>query len=114
MQTELIKSPLNLVWIDCEMTGLDFERDSLLEVAVVVTDPTLEITAEGPSLVIHQPQEVLDAMGDWCQVQHRKSNLYAEVQKSTVTLEQAQEQILAFLNLYCMPKVTPLCGSSIW
>jgi oligoribonuclease len=111
---ELTKSPLNLVWIDCEMTGLDFEKDKLLEVAVVVTDPTLEITAQGPSLVIHQPQKVLDAMGDWCQVQHRKSNLYAEVQGSSVTLAQAEEQILEFLSKYCLPRYALLAGSSVW
>ena len=114
MQLELTKSHLNLIWVDCEMTGLDFDRDVLLEVAVVITSPDLEQFVQGPSLVIHQRQEVLDAMGEWCQVTHRKSNLYAEVQSSVVSVADAQEQILEFLNKYCFPRTSPLCGSTIW
>jgi oligoribonuclease len=114
MQAELTKSHLNLVWIDCEMTGLDFDNDSLLEVAVVITSPDLELFAQGPSLVIHQPDDVLERMGDWCQVQHRKSHLYTDVQQSRVTLADAQKQILDFLVKYCEPRTSPLCGSTIW
>lgn len=104
----------NLVWIDCEMTGLDFQDDVLLEVAAVVTDEHLNVIAEGPSLVIHRPDKVLEKMGTWCQKQHRKSNLFFEVQQSQVTLEQAQEQLMSFLEKYCFPEKAPLCGNSVW
>lgn len=96
------------------MTGLDFHKDVLLEIAAVVTDAELNVIAEGPELVIHRPDSVLEKMGMWCQKQHRKSNLFFEVQQSQITLEQAQDQILAFLDRYCFPEITPLCGNSIW
>ena len=109
-----MKSQKNLIWLDCEMTGLDFERDVILEVACVVTDEQLVVIAEGPSFVVTQPEAVLRAMGEWCQKQHKKSGLIAEVQQSTTTLAQAEEELLKFLGRYCFPNTSPLCGSSIW
>ena len=109
-----MKHENNLVWLDCEMTGLDIERDVILEIAVVITDAQLNVIAEGPSLVISQPDRVLDTMNDWCKKQHKKSGLTFEVQLSTVTLEHAQQEIMTFLQEYCFPQKAPLCGSTIW
>lgn len=109
-----MKSEKNLIWLDCEMTGLNFDNDVILEVACVVTDAQLEVIAQGPSLVIHHPDTVLATMNDWCKKQHKKSGLTLEVQQSTITFEEAQEQLLEFLSRYCFPNVSPLCGSSIW
>jgi len=109
-----MKSEKNLIWLDCEMTGLDFERDVILEVACIITDAQLQVVAEGPTLVIHQPENVLAAMGDWCQKQHKKSGLIQDVQNSTTTFQQAEDTLLEFLNRYCFPNSSPLCGSSVW
>ncbi len=110
----MVKSTHNLVWIDCEMTGLNFDTDTILEIAVVITDGHLNIIAEGPSLVIHQSDAVLEKMGPWCQKQHRKSKLYEDVQQSTLTMAQAEEQILQFIDQYVPPKTSPMCGSTVW
>lgn len=109
-----MKSEKNLIWLDCEMTGLDFDNDVILEVACVVTDAQLEVIAEGPSLVIHHSDTVLETMNHWCIKQHGKSGLTLAVQQSTTTLQEAEEQLLEFLSRYCFPNVSPLCGSSIW
>lgn len=109
-----MKSNKNLIWLDCEMTGLDMVNDVILEVACVITDAQLQVIAEQPSIVIHQPESVLEAMGPWCQKQHKKSGLIEDVRRSTTTLEEAQETLLEFLGRYCFPSTSPLCGSSIW
>merc|ERR1712051_749065 len=85
----------NLVWVDCEMTGLDPNKDHLLEIAVIVTDKDLNILAEGPNLVIHQSEEILNSMNEWCVKQFSgESGLTAKVRKSTTTLEDAENQVL--------------------
>lgn len=109
-----MKHENNLVWLDCEMTGLDIDNDVLLEIAVVITDAQLNVIAEGPALVISQPDHVLDTMNEWCKKQHKKSGLTFDVQQSTITLEHAQQDIMTFLETYCFPKKSPLCGSTIW
>jgi|SRR5579859_3802087 len=109
-----MKHENNLVWIDCEMTGLDIEKDVILEIAVVITDGQLNVVAQGPSLVINYPDRVLENMNDWCKVQHKKSGLTLDVQLSTTTLPQAEQMILEFITAYCFPKKAPLCGSTIW
>lgn len=109
-----MKHEHNMIWLDCEMTGLDPAVDTILEIAVVVTDGQLNVLAEGPSLVIHQSDKVLETMNDWCKNQHKKSGLTLDVQLSTTTMEQAEIQILEFLHQYCFPFRAPLCGSSIW
>lgn len=101
-------------WIDLEMTGLDSDRDTILEIASVVTRSTLEFVAEGPSFVIHQPDTILEGMDDWNKNQHSKSGLWAQVQASTVTMQQAYEETLAFAKQYCKPKTTPVCGNSVY
>lgn len=102
-----------LIWIDLEMTGLDPERDSILEIATVVTDSALEILAEGPELAIHHPEAVLLAMDEWNRRQHRASGLWERVLASTVSLTEAEQLTLAFLERWVPPGVSPMCGNSI-
>ena len=92
----LPRSELNLVWLDCEMSGLNPESERLLEIAVVVTDPQLQIRVEGPVLVIHQPQALLDGMDAWNKGTHGRSGLIQKVQASTLTEAEADE-IVALL-----------------
>lgn len=109
----LPKSDQNLVWLDCEMTGLEPETDRLLEIAVVVTGPDLQPRVEGPVLVIHQSDELLDRMDAWNKGTHGRSGLIDKVKASRVTEEEAQEQIIAFLSKYVPKGVAPMCGNSI-
>ena len=97
-----------------EMTGLDPQRDQILEIATLVTDSELNILAEGPNLAIFQPEEVLQGMDEWNQTHHGKSGLIDRVRASTETLKTAEEKTLAFLAGYCKPKASPLCGNSVW
>lgn len=103
-----------LVWIDLEMSGLDVETCQILEIATIITDSQLEILAEGPELVIHQPDEVLDAMDAWNTKHHGESGLTQAVKDSTVSLEQAEAKTLAFVRRYCGENEAPLCGNTIW
>lgn len=109
----LPKSDQNLVWLDCEMTGLEPETDRILEIAVIVTGPTLEPRIEGPVLVIHQSNELLDGMDAWNKGTHGRSGLIDKVKASTVTEEQAEQAIMAFLSQYVPKGKAPLCGNSI-
>lgn len=103
----------NLVWIDLEMTGLNPETDHILEIATIVTDSMLEYQVEGPSLVIHQPDDVLDRMNDWCIKQHGESGLTQRVRDSNISLLEAEQQTLAFIQQYVPNNNSPLCGNSI-
>ena len=107
------KSDQNLVWLDCEMTGLDPELDRIIEIAVIVTSPDLRIRVEGPVLVIHQSDAQLALMDAWNRGTHGKSGLTDRVKVSTTTEAQAQEQLLAFLSAYVAKNTTPMCGNSI-
>lgn len=107
------KSDKNLVWLDCEMTGLDPEVERLIEIAVVVTGPDLEPRVEGPVLVIHQSDEQLDKMDAWNKGTHGRSGLIDKVRASTVTEAQAEAELLAFLARYVPKNVVPMCGNSI-
>ena len=109
----LAKSDQNLVWIDCEMTGLDPEIERLIEIAVVVTGPNLESKTEGPVIVIHQSDELLDKMDAWNKGTHGKSGLIDKVKASTVTEAQAEQQILDFMARYVPKHSTPMCGNTI-
>jgi oligoribonuclease len=104
----------NLIWVDMEMTGLDPQRDRILEIATLVTDSELNILAEGPNLAVHQPEDVLAAMDEWNQTHHGKSGLIERVRASTETEATAEEKTLAFLAGYCQAKASPLCGNSVW
>lgn len=109
----LSKSDQNLVWLDCEMSGLDPEKEKLLEIAVVITGPNLEPRVEGPVLVIHQSDAVLNAMDNWNKGTHGKSGLIDKVKASTVDEEQAQAELLAFIGRYVPKNGSPMCGNSI-
>ena len=104
----------NLVWIDLEMTGLCPEKDNILEIASLVTDNQLNTIAQGPSIIVHQPEDALRCMSDWVLKQHTATGLVDAVQKSTITVAQAEQEMLAFLNTYCKPGTSPLCGNSVW
>ena len=109
----LAKSDQNLIWLDCEMTGLDPEVDRLIEIAVVVTGPNLEPRIEGPVLVIHQSDAQLDQMDAWNKGTHGKSGLIDKVKASTVTEAQAEEQIIAFMKQWVPKGKAPMCGNTI-
>ena len=96
------------------MSGLDPDACRILEIATLVTDAELELVAEGPELIVHQPDEVLDAMDQWCTTHHGESGLTAAVKASTTSLAEAEAQTLAFLEPLCEPGASPLCGNSIW
>lgn len=107
------KDPLNLVWVDMEMTGLSPDTDRVLEIAMIVTTPTLEVIAEAPVVVLHQPAAVLDAMDAWNKGTHGKSGLIDKVNASTVDEAQAEELFLAFLRSWVPRAKSPMCGNSI-
>jgi len=109
-----MRSADNLVWIDLEMSGLDVERDVILEIATIITDRQLNELAQGPVFSIHQSDEILNTMDPWCRGQHGKSGLTEAVRKSTTTIEQAEEITLEFLRDYCFAKKSVLCGNSVW
>ena len=111
--TDLPKSDLNLVWIDCEMTGLDPENERLLEIAVIVTNPDLSIRIEGPVFVIHQSDELLSKMDAWNKGTHGRSGLIERVKASTVTEAEAEVQLIEFLKQYVPNGKSPMCGNSI-
>ena len=109
----LPKSDQNLIWIDCEMTGLDPEVDRLIEIAVIVTGPHLTPRIEGPVLVIHQSIEQLDKMDSWNKGTHGRSGLIDKVKASFTTEAQAEQQLLEFVAQYAPKASTPMCGNSI-
>ena len=113
LDTQLKKSDQNLVWLDCEMTGLDPEKERLIEIAIIVTGPQLIPRIEGPVLVIHQPDEVLDQMDKWNKGTHGRSGLIDKVKASTITEAYAEAQILTFIAQYVPKSVSPLCGNTI-
>jgi len=103
----------HLVWLDMEMTGLDPERERVIEVAVVVTDAQLEVVAEGPVLVLRQSDELLDGMDAWNKATHGRSGLIDKVKASSLTEPQAEEILLDFLGQYVPAGKSPLCGNTI-
>lgn len=113
IETTLKKSDQNLVWLDCEMTGLDPEKERLIEIAVIVTGPQLTPRIEGPVLAIHQTDELLDQMDAWNKGTHGRSGLIDKVKASTVDEADAEAQILAFLAQYVPKGSSPLCGNTI-
>ena len=102
-----------LVWIDLEMTGLDPEQERIIEMATIITDEQLELVAEGPVIAIHQSDELLDAMDEWCTRTHGESGLTQRVRESRVSEAEAEQQTLAFLKEYLPAGTSPLCGNSI-
>ena len=109
----MAQDPGHLVWIDMEMSGLNPETDRVIEVAVIITDSQLNTVAEGPVLVVHQVDDVLDRMDDWNKSTHGKSGLIDRVKASTLTEAQVEDQMLAFIAEYVPPRVSPMCGNSV-
>jgi oligoribonuclease len=103
----------NLIWIDLEMTGLDPEVNTIIEIATIVTDKHLNLLAEGPSLAIHQSKEVMDAMDEWCTQHHGDSGLTARVLSSAVDMEEAQRKTIEFLSDFVPAGASPICGNSV-
>ncbi len=103
-----------LVWIDLEMTGLDPERQVILEIASLITDGKLNIVARGPNLVIHCPEDVLADMDTWSREHHQSSGLLDRVRASRLTCRQVEEETLSFISTYCKKGKSPLCGNSVW
>jgi len=103
----------HMLWMDLEMTGLDPERNTILEIATIITDAQLNTVAEGPALVIHHDQQALDAMNEWCVRQHGESGLSRRVLDSNTTLAEAEAATLGFVRQYIPERASPLCGNSI-
>jgi oligoribonuclease len=102
-----------LIWIDLEMTGLDTDRDAILEIATIVTDSQLNIIAEGPELAIAHPLSVLEAMDDWNRNQHGKSGLWRRVLEEGVGLADAEARTVSFLAEWVPANTSPMCGNSL-
>ncbi|HSC00532.1 MAG TPA: oligoribonuclease, partial [Burkholderiaceae bacterium] len=109
----LAPGDLNLIWIDLEMTGLSPERDRIIELAVVVTDPQLTMRVDGPVLAIHQSDATLDAMDAWNKGTHGRSGLTERVKASTVDEAEASAKVIEFLKRYVPAGKSPMCGNSI-
>ena len=109
----LPKSDHNLVWLDCEMSGLDPEKERLLEIAVVITGPQLSPRIEGPVLVIHQSDALLAGMDAWNKGTHGKSGLIDKVKASTLNEAQAEQILIDFIKKYVSKSVAPMCGNTI-
>lgn len=106
-------SEKHLIWIDLEMTGLDPEKERIIEIGTIITDSQLNIVAEGPEFVVHQSDALLSNMDDWNTNQHTKSGLYERVQNSDTTEALAEAETLAFLSKYVPAGVSPMCGNSV-
>jgi len=112
-QTAQRPNEMNLVWVDMEMTGLEPDTDRIIEVAIVVTDMHLNVLAEGPVMVIHQSDATLDAMDSWNKGTHGRSGLIDKVKASTVTEEQAEAELIAFMKQWVPAGKSPMCGNTI-
>ncbi len=102
-----------LIWIDLEMTGLDCQRDSIIEIATVVTDAQLDVIAEGPVLAVNQPEDTLLRMDEWNTRQHGRSGLLTRVRESRIGAAEAERRTLEFLAAHVTPGTSPMCGNSI-
>ncbi|XP_034539504.1 small fragment nuclease, partial [Notolabrus celidotus] len=102
-----------MVWVDLEMTGLDIEKDQIIEMACIITDPDLNLIAEGPNLIIKQPDILLDGMSEWCKEHHGESGLTQAVRDSKISLEQAEYEFLSFIRQHTPPGQCPLAGNSV-
>lgn len=113
-QTTAKSENKNLVWIDMEMTGLEPERDQVIEVAVLITNARLDVIAEGPNLVVKQDARLFATMDKWNQETHTKSGLWEKVVASSLSLGEAEQQLLDFVKQWVPEKGSPLCGNSVW
>ncbi|MCY4128339.1 MAG: oligoribonuclease [Gammaproteobacteria bacterium] len=106
--------PPRLVWIDLEMTGLDVEKDVILEIATIITDSDLNIVEESDSMVIRQPESVLATMNEWSRTHHTESGLLDRVRESEISLEEAEATTYDLVRKHVEIHTSPLCGNSVW
>ena len=104
---------LNLIWIDLEMTGLEPEKERIIEIATIVTDSDLNTIAEGPVLAVHQSDDLLNAMDEWNTTHHGQSGLTQRVRDSVISENDAEQQTIAFLRQYVPEGASPICGNTI-
>ena len=109
----MAQDPGNLIWIDMEMSGLSPENDRVLEVAIVITDAQLNVLAEGPVRVVHQPDDVFERMDSWNKSTHKKSGLIDRVKAATQNEAQVEAELIAFLVQHLPESTSPMCGNSI-
>jgi oligoribonuclease len=109
----MAQNDTHLVWVDMEMSGLDPDTDRVLEVALVVTDKDLNLVEEGPVLVVHQPDAVLDAMDNWNRSTHAKSGLVDKVKASTLSESDTEARMIEFMKQHVGERKSPMCGNSI-
>lgn len=109
----MTQDPNNLIWIDLEMTGLDTQKDAVIEIATIMTDGELNVLEEGPVFAIHQPDEIINAMDDWNKNQHSKSGLVERVRQSHISETEAERLTIEFIERYVPPNKSPMCGNSI-
>ncbi|XP_037051756.1 oligoribonuclease isoform X1 [Bradysia coprophila] len=103
-----------LVWMDLEMTGLDYKHDRIMEIACLITDNSMNIIAEGPHLIINQPQSLLDGMNEWCTTTHTQTGLLELCKTSKITEEAAEKELMSFLRQHVKEKASPLAGNSVY
>lgn len=108
-----MQNPNNLMWIDLEMTGLNPDKDAIIEIASLITDSELNLLAEGPVIAIHQPNEILDTMDEWNTTQHGRSGLIKRVQDSNISTAEAEAITLEFFKQWVPANCSPICGNSI-
>lgn len=109
----MAQDPKTLIWLDMEMTGLDPERERIIELAMIVTDAQLGVLAESPVWVVHQPDAVLDAMDEWNRTTHGRSGLIDRVRAATRDEATVEREALAFLAEWVPARTTPMCGNSV-
>ncbi|KAF5296760.1 hypothetical protein FQR65_LT10161 [Abscondita terminalis] len=110
----MVENNSRIVWIDMEMTGLDIEKDRIMEVASAVTDSQLNVIAEFPSIILHVPDDILGIMNEWCIKQHKKTGLTELSQKSSTTIEEAENRLFKFVSSHTLEKCSPLAGNSVY
>jgi oligoribonuclease len=103
-----------LIWMDLEMTGLDSQKDVILEIGAVVTDSNLDIVAEAPTIIINYSPEILAGIDEWSKSHHEASGLLERVRQSPIDCRQAENMMLSFISQHCIKGVSPLCGNSVW
>lgn len=103
-----------IVWVDMEMTGLDLKKDRIMEIACIITDSQLNVIAEGPNVIVHQPDSLLLNMDSWCTKTHTKTGLLNACQRSSFSEKEAEDMILSFIQLHTKRNEAPLAGNTIY